>query len=354
MNIPTTSTSAPVQVHRQSISNSSPLDGKTPLLKDLGLASSQRPWMPTIIQTFHDAVLEGKESSDSAITLAVITALARVLQLSTASTMHNLQLDIRAAVACLKNENKSIEVKSSCELFQAYVTRTWADLQDFDLLKSKFVKRGEQFRANVNDSGRKIAKLFSNFVRDNMVILTHGHSPIVNTILLFAMEQGKRFKVIFTSAGSQLCTKTVKRLLSNGIHVTVIPDSSVAHIMTQVDIVLVGAFAVVESGGILNQIGTYQMGIVAKALGKPVYCAAQSFKFTRSLYPLTQQDIPVEKPYNFGNPVLEDLKQEYPDDFSLHVSSLDYTPPNYLTLLFTDLGILTPSAVSDELIKLYA
>lgn len=32
---------------------------------------------------------------------------------------------------------------------------------------------------------------------------------------------------------------------------------------------------------------------------------------------------------------------------------VDYTPPSYLTLLFTDLGILTPSAVSDELIKLY-
>ncbi len=31
----------------------------------------------------------------------------------------------------------------------------------------------------------------------------------------------------------------------------------------------------------------------------------------------------------------------------------DYTPPAYITLLFTDLSILTPSAVSDELIKLY-
>lgn len=31
----------------------------------------------------------------------------------------------------------------------------------------------------------------------------------------------------------------------------------------------------------------------------------------------------------------------------------DYTPPQYITLLFTDLGILTPSAVSDELLKLY-
>lgn len=32
---------------------------------------------------------------------------------------------------------------------------------------------------------------------------------------------------------------------------------------------------------------------------------------------------------------------------------VDYTPPTYITLLFTDLGILTPSAVSDELINLY-
>lgn len=31
----------------------------------------------------------------------------------------------------------------------------------------------------------------------------------------------------------------------------------------------------------------------------------------------------------------------------------DYTPPQYITLLFTDLGVLTPAAVSDELIKLY-
>lgn len=32
---------------------------------------------------------------------------------------------------------------------------------------------------------------------------------------------------------------------------------------------------------------------------------------------------------------------------------IDYTSPSLITLLFTDLGVLTPSAVSDELIKLY-
>lgn len=40
-----------------------------------------------------------------------------------------------------------------------------------------------------------------------------------------------------------------------------------------------------------------------------------------------------------------DLREEHP--------WVDYTPPALITLLFTDLGVLTPSAVSDELIKLY-
>ena len=40
-------------------------------------------------------------------------------------------------------------------------------------------------------------------------------------------------------------------------------------------------------------------------------------------------------------------------DLSMEHPLVDYTKPSLLTLLFTDLGILTPSAVSDELIKLY-
>ncbi|KAK6039282.1 hypothetical protein COOONC_23212 [Cooperia oncophora] len=32
---------------------------------------------------------------------------------------------------------------------------------------------------------------------------------------------------------------------------------------------------------------------------------------------------------------------------------VDYTSPQYINLLFTDLGILTPAAVGEELIKLY-
>lgn len=42
-----------------------------------------------------------------------------------------------------------------------------------------------------------------------------------------------------------------------------------------------------------------------------------------------------------------------PDQVRVENPPCDYTPAKYITLLFTDLGVLTPSAVSDELIRLY-
>ena len=116
--------------------------------------------------------------------------------------------------------------------------------------------------------------------------------------------------------------------------------------MEKVDIVLVGAEGVVENGGIINKIGTYGMAIVAKTLNKSFYVAAESFKFTR-LFPLNQSDLPDECKYK-GSSLRDanaDLDKEHP--------LVDYTPPEYITLLFTDLGVLTPTAVSDHLIDLY-
>jgi translation initiation factor eIF-2B subunit alpha len=52
--------------------------------------------------------------------------------------------------------------------------------------------------------------------------------------------------------------------------------------------VLLGAEGVVENGGVINKLGTYQIALCAKALNKPFYVAAESYKFAR-LYPLSQQ-----------------------------------------------------------------
>ena len=133
---------------------------------------------------------------------------------------------------------------------------------------------------------------------------------------------------------------------------TVVLDAAVGYIMEDVDLVLVGAEAVVENGGVINRIGTNTLGIVANAHGTPLYVACESYKFAR-IFPLSQKDVPTLTSARRDR--ARDLKEilKLPGDVATENPFGDYTPPQYVTYLLTDLGIFTPSAVSDELIRLH-
>jgi translation initiation factor eIF-2B subunit alpha len=91
--------------------------------------------------------------------------------------------------------------------------------------------------------------------------------------------------------------------------------------------------------------------MVAKAFNKPLYVAVESYKFAR-FYPLNQSDLPETKAEQRDwLPCAPGV--ELPPSVGTENPASDYTPASFITLLFTDLGILTPAAVSDELIRLY-
>lgn len=184
--------------------------------------------------------------------------------------------------------------------------------------------------------------------------MTHGYSRVVFSVLKYASQKDKRITVISTESRPQNNGLLLaSRLAEEGIPVTLISDSAAAHMMDQVDLVFVGAEAVVENGGIINNMGTCQLALVAKAHNKPFYVAAETFKMTRD-FPLNQSSIPIQT-YTTAPEGLSELRgADQKHDSCVptwHQPMLDYTPPQYISLLFTDLSVLTPSAVSDELIK---
>ena len=69
--------------------------------------------------------------------------------------------------------------------------------------------------------------------------------------------------------------KTCEALTAAGVPSTVILDSAVAYVMDKVDFVLVGSEAVVESGGLVNAVGSNQIAIIARAANKPFYALAE-------------------------------------------------------------------------------
>jgi len=291
----------------------------------------------------------------------IYIVLVFILFCNLAATIMGLEKELKTAADLLKKtiKNAPFSLASGCELFTRFVTKTSLDIPDFQMCKRKLIDRGDQFAQKSQASRAKIAQLADRFIRDGAVVLTHSFSRVVQALLLYAASQGKRFRVIVTEArpgeppnNNNNGYVTAARLQQAQIPVTVIMDSGVGHIMELVDVVLVGAEAIVENGGIINKLGTYQISIVASAFKKPFYVAAESFKFTR-MYPLNQSDLHELMSYTT---VSEYTTTSGIDTFvaaQVEAPKIDYTPPSYITLLFTELGVLTPSAVSDELIKLY-
>lgn len=138
------------------------------------------------------------------------------------------------------------------------------------------------------------------------------------------------------------------------------------------------------------------MAVLAQSFNVPFYVVAESYKFVRA-FPLSSSDMPSSSSASLLPRALSaNGIQSSPSTPSLHIpannedgakkpmmrrlshshllkrvdategmtseqaslvitkhATIDYTPPTYITLLFTDIGLMTPSSVSDELIKLY-
>lgn len=292
----------------------------------------------------------------NSVGLCAATSLTDCVRNSQASTFSELMLELERAIQALTSgpglENR-VALQSASELFKRFITRISHDEQDFDEVKKQIVKRAEFFTQRCSTCRRVIAEKLRPFLQHDTTILIHGYSRMVAYAIINAARKNKRLKLFITeSLPDQSGGEFLRVLQTTGnslryIAITLIRDSAAAAVMADIDFVLLGAEGVVETGGIVNKIGTYQIAIAAKCLGKPVYVAVESYKFLRH-YPLAQSDVP--QPLDRKDKALE---KDLPPGVRVDHRFSDYTPPEFITLLFTDLGILTPSAVSDELIKLY-
>ncbi|XP_055381417.1 translation initiation factor eIF-2B subunit alpha [Condylostylus longicornis] len=294
---------------------------------------------------YFTALMDNDKSLSSGI--AAIKTLLMVLENTKFDTIHILISTIQAAVLAMRSSELPITaIVSGSELFSRFITFAKFDDKSMEECKNIMLNRGKSFLSKLLECRQIVSNQAVQFITDGCRVLTHSRSRVVLQTLELAAKSNKKFHVYVTEGGhdkdgKQMCADLEKC----GIDCTLIIDSAIGYVMESVDFVMVGAEGVVESGGIINRIGTFTMAVCAKEMKKPVYVVAESFKFTR-LYPLNQRDLPDE--YKYSKQDLRNLK-----NIGKAHPLVDYTPPAYITLIFSDLGILTPSAVSDELIKLY-
>lgn len=138
--------------------------------------------------------------------------------------------------------------------------------------------------------------------------------------------------------GSRL---TAWELSKRGVDVTVICDNTAGYLMQKgmIDKVIVGADRITADGGVANKIGTYSLAILCKEHKIPFYVAAPSTTFDKSLRNISE--IPIEE----RSP--EEVRSLYgrataPDDVKALNYAFDVTPPEYITGIITEKGIIEP------------
>ena len=227
--------------------------------------------------------------------------------------------------------------------------------EDFSFIKNSVVKLCDDLIAINEKSKVKISSFFKTSVRNGMTVLVHGFSTTVFYSLREIKRSGVNINVLITNCSPEHSGYKMRDALQEeDIKCDIILDLSVAYYMNNIDCVVVGSNAIVENGGVINRIGTYSLAIIAKNFKKPFYVLSERLKFLK-LYPLDQNDIP------FNKKIDEDREEKQVSQSSSIQNPIDrigeficdYTPPEFISLVFTDNGIFTPSSISDEIIQMF-
>jgi methylthioribose-1-phosphate isomerase len=203
----------------------------------------------------------------------------------------------------------------------------------------------EDIRAN-RQMGANGARLFA----DGDVVLTHCNAGSLATVaygtalgvIRSAQESGKRLSVIATETrpvmqGARL---TAFELQHDGIDVSLIPDTAVGHMMAKGAIkrVIVGADRVLRTGHVFNKIGTYQVAILASRHKVPFYVAAplSTFDFESSPKDVIIEERSSDEVTKVGR------KRVAPKGVRIFNPAFDMTPPELITGIITEKGVLKP------------
>ena len=124
---------------------------------------------------------------------------------------------------------------------------------DFDKVKEALIDRGMQCISTMKLCREKAVRHFHIFVPESARVLIHGYSRAVADAIRLAAANG-RLKCVYQTKLSTANTddeergKFLKELKEAGIECYEVLSESVAYLMERIDVVILGAEAVVESG----------------------------------------------------------------------------------------------------------
>jgi methylthioribose-1-phosphate isomerase len=282
-----------------------------------------------------------------AIGVSAAFGLALAAQQSHAKTVTDLRMDLDSAFKTL-----SATRPTAVNLFWALdrVMRTARHAKTVQEAKRVVLDEALKMAEEDIQTNRQIGAHGVKVLKDGDVVLTHCNAGSLATVaygtalgvIRAAKESGKRLSVIATETrpvmqGSRL---TAFELHHDEIDVSLIPDTAVGHMMATdaISRVIVGADRVLRTGHVFNKIGTYQIAILADKHNVPFYVAAplSTFDFESNPEDVIIEERSTEEVVKVGK------KRIAPRGVKVFNPAFDMTPPELITGIITQNGLLTP------------
>jgi len=269
----------------------------------------------------------------------VVDALSKMVRDSKAQNTKALVAEIDEAVLDIMRVMPSLAPPiNALHRFVGTMERGEADGASVEQMKQALQQSRDQFFDWAENALGKVAQYGAEKLTDGDRVFMYSMSSTVWRIFRAAKEQGKQFAVVVTeSRPGNEGLWTVKEMDKLGIPVSVSIDAAIGELIPECSAVFVGADVISSTGHALCKAGTYPSALVAKACGTPFYIAADTLKFdTGTLFGLPYRNEAIHR-----HDVLDNT---YPDRAKVVGHLFDETPPELITAIITEIGILHPAA----------
>ncbi len=225
---------------------------------------------------------------------------------------------------------------------------------------SELSQEAEKIHVEDAESCKKMGEIGAELIPEGATILTHCNAGALATaawgtalaVIRMAHLQGKNIKVFAgeTRPWLQGARLTTWELMKDGIEVTLVCDSAVAHLLGQgeIDCAVTGADRIAKNGDVANKIGTRGIACLMKAHEKPFYVAAPWSTIDMSLD--SGEQIVIEE-RDSSEVVAIRGQRTAPEGVKTRNPAFDVTPASWIDGVITERGF-TGKAIAQGLAKL--
>lgn len=321
------------------------VDNKVVLIDQNALPLELKEITLSSYQEVAEAIKEMKVRGAPAIGVAAAMGLALAAINSKATTVKALLEDIKQASQVLRSTRPT-----AINLFWAIerILDVASKGQSVTEIKKIILDEAKKMADEDIEVNRNIGKHGHIVISDGDTVLTHCNAGSLATVgygtalgvIRAAVENGKRVRVLADETRPKLqgARLTAFELHYDNIPVTVITDNMAGYFMSQkkINLVIVGADRVLTTGHVINKIGTYSVAVLANYHGIPFYVAAplSTFDLKHKLHEIKIEERDSREVTHIGN------VQIVPENVPVLNPAFDITPPNLITGIITEKGII--------------